>query len=283
MTMPCASINCKLEFPGQQQSSLGCVCPASRGRRLRSNVAARTVVLRSLVPTFLAFLLTGLATVTRLEAEVAGRVTYRDGSPCTYCWLQVQTGEGGFKVRSDARGYFEFEVSGPDVIQRLRARDLGGESFVEDGFLFFTLHKDNPQLTPVIKELRKRLQTYQVYSNSALVQQVIAEDCYFIVEREMIRGARVSRFRSVEVDLSQLELLEACDSAGEEACVRLQPARVVGESNRLDGGGGAVFFNARHKENVPAVLHSIALLARACGNLKTRVSVAAVPPSGPPR
>ena len=201
--------------------------------------------------------------------QVPGRVTYRDGSPCAYCWLNVQLKERSFKVRADGEGYFELEIDGPELIKRIRTRNLGGERVVEDGLLFVLLHKNNPQLDPVIKDLRKRLQTYRVFTNSALVQHFILENCYFIVQREVSLIDRVSRFRSVEVDLSQLEVLEAC--AEEQACIRLRPARVKGERNRLDQGGGVVLFDARYKEHIPAVLHSIALLARSCGNLETQV------------
>ena len=196
------------------------------------------------------------------------------------CWLNVELQDRSFKIRADGNGYFELEIDRPEQIKRIRARNLGGERIIEDGFLFLFLHKNNPQLEPVIKDLRKRLQTYRVFTNSTLVQQLISENCYFIVEREVSLFDRVSRFRSVEVDLSKLEVLEPC-SEDEQACIRLQPARVLGEKNRLDRSGAVVFFDARHREQVPGLLHSIALLARACGNLKTRVMAPEAPPSSP--
>ena len=113
-----------------------------------------------------------------------------------------------------------------------------------------------------------------------LVQQLISENCYFIVEREVSLFDRVSRFRSVEVDLSKLEILEAC-SEDEQACIRLQPARVLGEKHRLDRGGAAVFFDGKQREHIQSVLHSIALLARSCGNLKTQVISPEAAPSSP--
>ena len=229
-------------------------------------------------PRLFAFILLISALWTEaLWAEVPGRVTYRDGSPCAFCWLSVQLQERSFKVRADGEGYFELEIEKPEQIKRMRARNLGGDRIVEDGFLFLILHKGNPQMEPVIKELRKRLQTYRAFTNTTLIQQVISENCYFMVLRQISLYDRVSRFRSVEVDLSQLELLEACED--EQACIRLQPARVMGERNRLDMGGGAVFFDAKHREHVPSVLHSIALLARSCGNLKTQVILPQAPPS----
>ena len=203
-------------------------------------------------------------------------MTYRDGSPCAFCWLTVRLQERSFKVRADGEGYFELGIEKPEQIKRMRARNLGGERIVEDGFLFLSLHRDNPQMEPVIKELRKRLQTYRAFTNTTLIQQVISENCYFMVQRQLSLYDGVFRFRSVEVDLSQLELLEACED--EQACIRLQPARVMGERNRLDMGGGAIFFDAKYREHVPSVLHSIALLARSCGNLKTQV----IPPQAPP-
>ena len=230
---------------------------------------------------FLAFIVLIPALCTGLAwAEVPGRVTYRDGSPCAFCWLsvQLQDGDSSFKVRADGDGYFELQVEDLKQIKRMRARDLRGEQIVEDGFLFLFLHKDNPQLKPVIKELRKRLQFYRVFTNTTLIQQVISENCYFIVQREISLYDRVSRFRSVEVDLSELEVLEAC--MDEQSCIRLQPASVFGERNRLDRGGAAVFFDAKHKEHIPAVLHSIALLARSCGNLNTQVMAGEAPPGG---
>ena len=198
-------------------------------------------------------------------------------APCAFCWLNVELQDRSFKMRADGDGYFELEIDRPEQIKRIRARNLGGERLVEDGFLFLSLHKDNPQLVPIIKELRKRLQTYRVFTNTVLVQQLISENCYFIVEREVSLFDRVSRFRSVEVDLSKLEVLEAC-SEDEQACIRLQPARVLGEKHRLDRGGAAVFFDGKHREHIQSVLHSIALLARSCGNLKTRVIAPEAPP-----
>ena len=214
-------------------------------------------------------LATGFCTAEAF-GEVPGRVTYRDGSPCAFCWLTVQLQNRSLKVRADGSGYFELEIETPGQIKRIRARNLSGERILQDGFLFLSLHKINPQLEPVIKGLRQRLQTYRVFTGAALVQQLILENCYFSVEREVLVFDRVSRFRSVEVDLGQLEVLETC--ADEQACIRLQPARVLGERNVLDRDGAAVFFDAKHKEHVPDVLHSIALLARACGNLKTQVT-----------
>ena len=224
---------------------------------------------RQPIPSICMFLAASLFAV-EVWSQVPGRVTYRDGSPCAFCWLNVQLEERSFKARADAEGYFELEIDRPEQIKRMRARNLGGERIVEDSFLFLSLHKDNPQMEPVLKRLRKRLQTYRAFTNTTLVQQLILESCYFIVEREISLFDRVSRFRSVEVDLSKLEVLEACTD-DKQACIRLQPARVLGERNRLDEGGAVVFFDARHREEIPGVLHSIALLARACGNLKTQV------------
>ena len=261
MTTRCESINYTIEFSEQQ---------ASTADNQRSTVNGQPPVLVSTI------LIISLLT-SSLWAEVPGRVTYRDGSPCTFCWLEVQLEDHGFKVRADEDGYFELEIESAGQIKRMRARNLGGERIVEDGFLFLALHRDNPQMVPITRELRKRLQIYRVFTSATLVQQFILEGCYFIVEREASLYERVSRFRSVEVDLSQLELLQACPDE-EQACIRLHPARVVGERHRLDQGGAVVFFDARHREEIPGVLHSIALLARFCGNLKTRV----IPPQEPP-
>ena len=219
--------------------------------------------------------------------QVPGRVTYRDGSPCAFCWLTVESWDRSFKqdrsfkTRTDEDGYFELEIETPEQIKRMKARNLRGERIVEDGFLFLFLYKDNPQLETVIKDLRKRLQSYQVFTNTTLVQQLVSENCYFIVERGVSLVDRVWRFRSVEVDLSKLELLEACSEEEEEACIRLHPARVLGAKSRFDRDGGTVFFDAKHKEHIPAVLHSIALLARSCGNLKTQVISPEAPTSNP--
>ena len=212
-----------------------------------------------------------------LSAQVPGRVTYRDGSPCAFCWLQVQLEDRSFKMRADGDGYFQLEIESAGQIKRMRARNQGGERIVEDGFLFLSLHKDNPQMQLVLKQLRKRLQTYRAYTNTTLLQRLILENCYFIVEREVLLFDRVSRFRSVEVDLSKLEVLESC-SEDEQVCIRLQPARVVGERHRLDKGGAVVLFDARHREEIPGLVHSIALLARSCGNLKTQVIAPKAPP-----
>ena len=253
MTTRCESIDYRVEFSEQQRSAVN-------GQ-----------------PPVLAFIVLIISLLTpSLWAEVPGRVTYRDGSPCAFCWLTIELQDRSFKMRADGDGYFELEIETSEQIKRMRARNLRGERIVEDGFLFLFLHRDNPQLEPVIKDLRKRLQTYRVFTSSTLVQQLISEDCYFIVEREVSLFDRVSRFRSVEVDLSKLELLEACNE-DTQACIRLQPARVLGEKNRLDMGGAVVFFDGRHKEQVPGLLHSIALLARACGNLKTHVMAPKAP------
>ncbi len=264
MTTRCESIDCRVEFSGQQPSTANSQRPAVNGQH---PVLAFIVLIVSLL-------------TSSLWAEVSGRVTYRDGSPCAYCWLDVQLEDRSYKIRADGNGYFELEIDKGERIKRLRAWNLGGERIVEDGFLFFSLYKDNPQLAPVIKDLRKRLQTYRVFVNSSLVQQLSVENCYFIVEREVYLFDRVSRFRSVEVDLGQLEVLEAC-TEDEQACIHLQPARILGVRNRLDRGGAAVFFDLKHRDQIPSVLHSIALLARACGNLKTRVIVQGVSPSAP--
>ena len=230
---------------------------------------------RRSVPSICVFLAASLF-AAEAWGQVPGRVTYRDGSPCAFCWLNVQLEDRSFKVRADGEGHFELEIENPQQIRRMRARNLGGDRILEDGFLFLYLHRDNPQMEPVIKELRKRLQTYRVFTTTTLIQQVISENCYFIVEREVSLVDRISRFRSVEVDLSQLDLLETCED--EQACIRLQPARVRGERNRLDQGGAVILFDAKHREHVPSVLHSLALLARSCGNLKTQVTPPEVPP-----
>ena len=262
MTPHCESIDSRVEFSGQQPST---------ANSQRSTVDGQ--------PPVLAFIVLIISLLTpSLWAEVPGRVTYRDGSPCAFCWLSVELQDRSFKIRVDGDGYFQLEIEDPGEIKRMRARNLGGERIVEDSFLFLFLHKANPQLEPVIKELRKRLQTYRAFTNTTLVQQLIVENCYFIVEKEVTLFDRVSRFRSVEVDLSKLEVLEAC-SEDEQACIRLQPARVLGERNRLDRCGAVVSFDVKHREQIPGVLHSIALLARACGNLKTQVIAPEAPPS----
>ncbi len=218
-----------------------------------------------------------------LPAEVPGRVTYRDGSPCAYCWLKVQLADRSLKVRVDGEGYFKLEIETPDQIKRMRARDLSGDRYVENGFLFLFLRRPNPQLRPVISELRKRLQTYRVSSSSVLIQQVIVENCYLIIERDSSYLDGLSTLRTVEVDLNKLEVLEVCPD--EQACIRFQPARLLGERSPFDQGGAAVFFDAKHKGQAPGLLYSIAHLARTCGNSRTRVNLHEGPPltvsSGP--
>ena len=152
MTTRCESIDYRVEFSEQQRSTVN-------GQLSTFNFQPSTV---NGQPPLLAFIVLIVSLLTSsLWSEVPGRVTYRDGSPCAFCWLNVELQDRSFKIRADGDGYFQLEIDRPAQIKRIRARNLGGERLVEDGFLFLSLHKDNPQLVPIIKELRKRLQTYR--------------------------------------------------------------------------------------------------------------------------
>lgn len=200
-----------------------------------------------------------------LLADMPGRVLYRDGSPCAFCWLDLQVSGHSSRLRVDGDGYFQLPVESADEIRRLRAEDQAGERLVEKDFLFFVLHKNNPRVEPLLKDLRGSLQFFEQGISRETTQQVMLENCIFSVERLNFVEGRVLEDRLVAVDLTKLEKVEACEEES-SACIHLQPARVEGERHQLDGTGGAVLFGARHRDEVPSVLQSLSLLARACGN-----------------
>lgn len=214
-----------------------------------------------------------------LLSEIPGRADYQDGSPCAYCWITVETEKQLIKVRTDRKGLFELNLDDSNMITGMHAHNLKGDWLVENGFLFFLLNRDNPQMKSIIKDLKNKVRTYKSFLHGTIVQKLNVKDCYLFVDRDVSLFNGFSQFRSIEVDLSKLESLKSCGEM-ESACIYLSPAQIVGNRSHLDQDGGVIFFDRKQRKHISLILNSIALLARSCGNLKAEVlPLETIPPS----
>ena len=218
----------------------------------------------------LSTLFVGLLVVVSLAAptlgQVEGRAFFKDGSPCVLCRLEARVGDEWLRVRADLDGYFQIQVENPDRIRNLRSDHGKAKIEIEDGFVFLRLDRINPQLEEVVKAVRQQLQFVSAGLQSSAEQSMELTDCFLAIHSVGYFQGQALHVRLTDVDLTELMSIRACPDR--DGCIQFQPALVNGRPPAEGGFARIGVVDKPKKQDIPALLQAIQLLARACGNVK---------------